>query len=130
MFRKYAKQLLNQHTMEDLRDCAAEFSRKFPGAKPWVGWWMRPAHASMLFPVASGMAVKLWKSLPATTNGAESMHHKIYQMIGRRNPLFYGIAGLVRIGETFERSHIAARRTCCACLSQFLRDSQCVKRWP
>ncbi|KAJ7866174.1 hypothetical protein B0H13DRAFT_1898236 [Mycena leptocephala] len=31
-------------------------------------------------------------------------------MIGRRNTLFYGLAGLVRIGETFERSYNAARK--------------------
>ncbi|KAJ7033591.1 hypothetical protein C8F04DRAFT_1353861 [Mycena alexandri] len=58
----------------------------------------------------SGMARKLWDSLPATTNGAESMHNRIYKMIGRRNTLFYGLEGLIRIAETFERSYDAARR--------------------
>ncbi|KAJ6479417.1 hypothetical protein C8R47DRAFT_1050409, partial [Mycena vitilis] len=108
-FRKLARDLLRQTTMEDLLACANVLTLKFPGAKPWVGWWMRPAHASMLFLVASKMSLVLWKSLPATTNSAESMNHRVYRMIGRRNPLFYGLEGLVRIGETFERSHEAAR---------------------
>ncbi|KAJ6559943.1 hypothetical protein B0H19DRAFT_912372, partial [Mycena capillaripes] len=82
-FRKLAKELLRQKTMKGLRACAAELIQEFPGAKPWVKWWMRPSHASMLFLVASGMALKLWESLPATTNGAEAMHHRIYRMIGR-----------------------------------------------
>ncbi|KAJ7488749.1 hypothetical protein B0H11DRAFT_2405843, partial [Mycena galericulata] len=109
-FRQLAKALLRQKNMKDLRDCAAALVSEFPGAKPWVDWWMRPSHASMLFLVASSMARKLWDSLPATTNSAESMHHRTYKMIGRRNTLFYGLEGLVRIGETFERSYDAARR--------------------
>ncbi|KAJ7634042.1 hypothetical protein B0H17DRAFT_1217322 [Mycena rosella] len=67
-FRKFAKALLGQKTMKGLRACAAALIREFPDAKPWVDWWMRPSHASMLFLVASGMALKLWESLPATTN--------------------------------------------------------------
>ncbi|KAJ7276589.1 hypothetical protein C8J57DRAFT_1713894 [Mycena rebaudengoi] len=109
MFRKFAKALLNQKNMKDLRTCTTEFIEEFPDAKPWVNWWMRPAHASMLFLVASGMTRKLWDSLPSTTNAVESMHHRIYRMIGRRNTLFYGLEGLVRICETFERSYDAAR---------------------
>lgn len=112
-FRKFARELLRQRTMKELRACAAVFIQEFPGAKPWVEWWMRPGHASMLFLVASGMSLKLWESLPATTNSAESMNHKTYRMIGRRNSLFYGMAGLVRMGETFERSYNAARSTFC-----------------
>ncbi|KAJ7034319.1 hypothetical protein C8F04DRAFT_1349629 [Mycena alexandri] len=109
-FRKFAKLLLRQKDLNGLRHCATGLIKEFPGAKPWVDWWMRPSHASMLCQVASGMARKLWDSLPATTNGAESMHNKIYKMIGRRNTLFYGLEGLVRIAETFERSYDAARR--------------------
>ncbi|KAJ7210149.1 hypothetical protein GGX14DRAFT_363843, partial [Mycena pura] len=108
-FRKLAKELLIQRTMKDLSACANALILEFPAAKPWVEWWMRPSHASMLFSVASGMARSLWESLPATTNGAESMHHKTYRMIGRRNALFYGMEGLVRIAETFERKYRAAR---------------------
>ncbi|KAJ6468036.1 hypothetical protein C8R47DRAFT_1056060, partial [Mycena vitilis] len=109
LFRKLAQALLRQRTMEELLACATRLTVEFPGAKPWVEWWMRPAHASMLFLVASQMTLALWKSLPATTNGAESMNHRVYRMIGRRNALFYGLEGLVRIGETFERSYDAAR---------------------
>ncbi|KAJ7763014.1 hypothetical protein B0H16DRAFT_1805867 [Mycena metata] len=109
-FRKFAKLLLRQKDKEGLRRCAAGLVKEFPGAKRWVDWWMRPSHASMLCHVASGMERKLWDSLPATTNGAEAMHNKIYQMIGRRNTLFYGLEGLIRIAETFERSYDAARK--------------------
>ncbi|KAJ7128295.1 hypothetical protein C8R46DRAFT_1235679 [Mycena filopes] len=96
--------------MAGLRKCASAFIADFPGAKPWVNWWMRPSHASMLFPVASDMEQKLWDSLPETTNAGECMHHRAYQMVGRDNSLFYGLAGLVRIGETFERIYDAARK--------------------
>ncbi|KAJ7156737.1 hypothetical protein C8R46DRAFT_1294476 [Mycena filopes] len=109
VFRKYAKKLLRQTDMAGLRDCASAFIADFPGAKPWVNWWMRPSHASMLFPVASDMEQELWDSLPETTNAGECMHHRAYQMVGRDNSLFYGLAGLVRIGETFERIYDAAR---------------------
>lgn len=109
--------------MKGLRACAAEFTREFPGAKPWIDWWMRPSHASMLFLVATGMARKLWDSLPATTNSAESMHHKIYKMIGRGNTLFYGMEGLVRIAETFERRYNAARRKSFASLPDFIQPA-------
>ncbi|KAJ7137255.1 hypothetical protein C8R46DRAFT_969648, partial [Mycena filopes] len=94
VFRKYAKTLLRQTDMAGLRKCASAFIADFPGAKPWVNWWMCPSHASMLFPVASDMEQELWNSLPETTNAGECMHHRAYQMVGRDNSLFYGLAGL------------------------------------
>ncbi|KAJ7196027.1 hypothetical protein GGX14DRAFT_307067, partial [Mycena pura] len=80
-FRKLARELRIQRTMKELSACANALILEFPGAKPWAEWWMRPSHASTLFYVASGMARSLLESLPATTNGAESMHHKTYRMI-------------------------------------------------
>ncbi|KAF8174426.1 hypothetical protein K438DRAFT_2023131 [Mycena galopus ATCC 62051] len=110
LFANFANKLLHQHTLKDLEACARDFSRQFPLAKPWISWWMRPSHLSMLFLVASGMRRKLWNSLPGTTNGGESMHHRFYRMVGRRNQLFYGLEGLVTIGKTFERGYNTARR--------------------
>jgi hypothetical protein len=76
----------------------------------------------MLFIVASGMTHKMWDSLPATTNATESMHHRIYRIIGQRNTLFYRLEGLVCIGETFERSYDAAQ-SMLHLYSAFIRNS-------
>ncbi|KAJ7196708.1 hypothetical protein GGX14DRAFT_318451, partial [Mycena pura] len=109
LFRKYAYRLLKQKDMVALRTCADEFIHMFPLAKPWIEWWMRPTHAPMLFLASVKMSKRLWDSLPATTNAEEAMHERFYRMIGRQNSMFYGMAGLVRSAETFERSYNAAR---------------------
>jgi len=43
-------------------------------------WWMRPAHASMLFHSDKKMDIEIWDSIPKTTNAQEAMHWKIYCM--------------------------------------------------
>ncbi|KAF7315333.1 hypothetical protein MIND_00047900 [Mycena indigotica] len=106
-FKKLTYSLLKADTMDSLNITVAELKRDFPHAKAWVEWWMRPAHAVMLFECARSMHPELWKSLPETTNAEEAMHHRIYRMVGRHLSLNKGIPGLIAIVKTFERQYKA-----------------------
>ncbi|KAJ7048915.1 hypothetical protein C8F01DRAFT_1379362 [Mycena amicta] len=108
-FRHFTDQMLGAKTMDDLNLIVAQFKRAFPHARAWIEWWMRPAHAVMLFDCARVMYPALWKSLPATTNAEEAMHHRIYLMVGRHLPLLKGLKSLIKVADTFERQYNAAR---------------------
>ncbi|KAF7317558.1 hypothetical protein MKEN_00842700 [Mycena kentingensis (nom. inval.)] len=88
---------------------AADIIDDFPLIRPWLAWWMRPEHASMLFPSERIMDNTLFFSLPATTNAEEAMHHRLYSMIKRGNSMMEGLRGLVRAAETFENQYIYAK---------------------
>jgi hypothetical protein len=66
--------LLKCSNSEEFQHHASLIICDFPKLKSWMEWWMRPAHASMLFESERKMDVQIWDSLPKTTNAEEAMH--------------------------------------------------------
>jgi len=65
--------LLGCSNTEEFQHCADLVVRDFPKLKSWMEWWMRPAHASMLFQSERTMDIAIWDSIPKTTNAQEAM---------------------------------------------------------
>ncbi|KAF7295711.1 hypothetical protein MIND_01111500 [Mycena indigotica] len=57
-FKKLTYSLLKADTMDSLNITVAELKRDFPHAKAWVEWWMRPAHAVMLFECVRAVCIQ------------------------------------------------------------------------
>ncbi|KAF7299331.1 hypothetical protein MIND_00882300 [Mycena indigotica] len=108
-FQNRVHELLSCATGNIFRQKAAEIIEDFPRVKPWLLWWMRPEHASMLFRSELAMDTSLFFDLPATTNAEEAMHHRLYSMIKRGNNMFEGLEGLVRAAELLEEKYLHAK---------------------
>ena len=67
---------------------------------PWLAWWTCPEIARMIFSSQREMAQEHVERLPNTTNPEESMHAKIYQLVGRNHELIPGLNGLLQ-GEKY-----------------------------
>ncbi|KAF8075742.1 hypothetical protein FPV67DRAFT_1648897 [Lyophyllum atratum] len=99
--------LLNLPSPAAFRDEAALLARDFPKLNDWVEWWIRPAHASMLFSSERTMDVEIWESIPATTNAEEAMHWKLYSACGRDHAPLEGLNSLWMFAEYYERQYTA-----------------------
>lgn len=58
-------------------------------------WWMRPAHAMMLFESERQMDKDLW----------ESMHWKLYSACGRNHCFLEGLHSLYAVALHYEHIH-------------------------
>ncbi len=86
------------YTTEDMKvfnDTVAEIRTQFPRSKPWLNWWLRPDHASMIFPSQRRMNPLIWDVLPDSTNAEEAMHFKIYMIAGKKHDIIRGLDGLL-----------------------------------
>lgn len=102
-FQGQAHALLDLEDTEKFLNAAHVFMETYPKVIPWLSWWMRPAHASMLFTSERSMAPAIWDSIPDTTNAEEAMHWKLYAAIGKHQSFFQGMEGLFKFTEYFNR---------------------------
>jgi hypothetical protein len=130
IFENYATSLLRCDNIEDLTRIAAQLIKDFPMAKDWMEWWMRPAHATMLFKSARTMAEELWNSIPSesTTNPAESMHMRMYAAVGRDHVLFDGMKKLVDFVNILEAQYTGKSRMC-QMFWRWTRENSLDHRW-
>lgn len=95
--------LLKCSNSEEFQHRASLIIRDFPKLKSWMEWWMRPAHASMLFESERKMDVQIWDSLPKTTNAEEAMHWKLYSACGRDHSFMEGMNALFAVATHYQR---------------------------
>ncbi len=84
----------------DTADCSLIVRKSgltFPKTAPWLNWWLRPDHASMIFPSQRRMDAIVWDTLPDSTNAEEAMHFKIYQLVGKKHDIMPGLDGLLQV---------------------------------
>ncbi|KIM36003.1 hypothetical protein M413DRAFT_32045 [Hebeloma cylindrosporum] len=101
-FTQRALGLLGCSTTDEFQHRAALIVRDFPKLKSWMEWWMRPAHASMLFQLERKMEIEIWDSIPKTTNAQESMHWKFYSMCGRDHSFLEGMYALWAVATYYQ----------------------------
>ena len=102
-FTKRALALLHCSNSDDFNLRANLIVRDFPPLKSWMEWWMRPAHAAMLFESERQMDIEIWESIPKTTNAEEAMHWKLYSGCGRDHGFMEGILSLYKVAEYYQR---------------------------
>lgn len=101
-FKSRTLGLLDVQDATEFLQLASELLNDFPKIGPWLSWWLRPEHASMLFTSHRVMAATTWESIPDTTNAEESMHHKIYSGLERDHTFLDGLEALYRFAEYYE----------------------------
>jgi hypothetical protein len=94
--------LLQAPSSDEFQSRAQLIICDFPKLKSWMEWWMRPAHASMLFKSERVMDVQIWKSLPATNNAEEAMHWKLYSACGRDHQFLEGMNALYAVATHYQ----------------------------
>jgi hypothetical protein len=102
-FTERALGLLKCSSSEEFQHRASLIVRDFPKLKSWMEWWMRPAHATMLFESERNMDVTIWDSLPKTTNAEEAMHWKLYSACGRDHSFMEGMNSLFAVATHYQR---------------------------
>ncbi|KAF5323682.1 hypothetical protein D9619_012867 [Psilocybe cf. subviscida] len=96
------KELLETDDADLFRRQGDALLELFPFAKPWFGWYLRPAHARMLFASKREMDIAIWESIPETTNAEEAMHWKLYSGCGRDHDFLSGIKALQAFAEYYD----------------------------
>ncbi|KAI0737390.1 hypothetical protein C8Q80DRAFT_1125393 [Daedaleopsis nitida] len=107
-FRTLTEDLLSADNLEEFRLTAHDVLNEFPRLAPWLNWWLRDEHASMLFQSHRRMEPILWESVPSTTNAEEAMHFKIYNAVGK-NHNFMEVGTKISYGQQ-ERWKIIAKQ--------------------
>ena len=102
-FVQRALGLLHCSSSDDFHLRANLIIHDFPRLKSWMEWWMRPAHASMLFESERTMDISIWGSIPKTNNAEEAMHWKLYSACGRDHAFMEGMSSLVKVAEYYQR---------------------------
>ena len=102
-FTDRALALLHCSSTDDFNLRANLIIRDFPPLKSWMEWWMRPAHARMLFESECQMDIEIWESIPKTTNAEEVMHWKLYSGCGRDHGFMEGMLSLYKAAEYYQR---------------------------
>jgi hypothetical protein len=102
-FTERALGLLRCSSSDEFQHHAQLIVRDFPKLKSWIEWWMRPAHASMLFESEREMDLQIWESLPCTNNAEEAMHWKLYSACGRDHTFLEGMNALYAVVTHYQR---------------------------
>jgi len=103
-FVQRAVALLSVPTEDEFSLRAKLILRDFPKTASWLNWWIRPAHASMLFEAHRKMDIAIWEAIPVTTNAEEAMHWKLYAAAGRNHSFMEGLRSLYAVATYYERS--------------------------
>jgi hypothetical protein len=109
-FKNRVKALLDASDVATFMSCAEVVIRDFPKTETWLRWWMRDAHAPMLFTSHRKMDPHIWDRMPETTNAEEAMHWKLYSAVGRDLSLMDGLHGLSAVVEYYHRIYTASLR--------------------
>ena len=84
--------------------------RDFPATATWLAWWLRPAHATMLFESRKTMDAQIWESIPDTNNAEEAMHWKLYSAAGKKHLFLNGLNALYAVAVYYARLFNANNR--------------------
>ena len=101
-FVHHTLSLLLVQTKDDFSVRAKLILCDFPKTASWLEWWIRPAHASMLFKAHRKMEIDIWDSIPVTTNAEEAMHWKLYAATGRNHSFLEGLQALYAVAAYYE----------------------------
>lgn len=108
-FKNRVQALQDASTDDDFRVLVKTLLECYPAAKPWLDWWIRHSHATMIFPSQRTMDDKLWNSLPSTTNAEESIHNTLRIATGNRHELLPGLRALHAFAVWGEQTVVAAK---------------------
>jgi len=103
VFVQRAVALVSTSGHDEFTERARLIVRDYPKTLHWLAWWLRPAHASMLFESQRIMDIDIWESIPETTNAEEAMHWKLYAAAGRGHGFFEGSNALYKIAVYYQR---------------------------
>ena len=106
-FVEQAVGLLSCPTDAEFRQQARQIIQDFPKTASWLEWWLRPAHASILFESQRVMDIAIWDSIPDTTNAEEAMHWKLYAAAGKNHTFFEGLRSLRAVSQHYEQLYHA-----------------------
>ena len=102
-FRSLSHTLVHAEDLSSFHAAGQEILRRFPLVTPWLSWWLREEHASMLFQSHRRMEPILWESMPSTTNAEEAMHWKIYKALGTDHHLMDGMRALLAFVRHYDQ---------------------------
>jgi hypothetical protein len=116
VFVEQTVRLVSSPTDEEFIQQARQIIRDFPKTASWLEWWLRPAHASMLFESQRVMDIAIWDTIPESTNAEEAMHWKLYCAAGKNHNFFEGLRSLHAVAMHYEKLYQAR-------LSEWFRNS-------
>lgn len=102
-FVQWAVALVSASSQKEFVERAQLIVRDYPRTLSWLAWWLRPAHASMLFESQRIMDITIWESIPETNNAEEAMNWKLYAATGRDHSFFEGLNALYGISVYYQR---------------------------
>ncbi|KAI0683118.1 hypothetical protein BC835DRAFT_1311235 [Cytidiella melzeri] len=108
-FKARMDTLLDVPDMKSFLAQATSLVKDFPKIAPWLSWWLKEEHASMLFLSQRTMSEFIWDSIPETTNAEEAMHWKLYSAVGRNHTFLEGLQALYKVAEYYQRMVINTR---------------------
>lgn len=114
-FKARVKGLIDATDVAMFQTRAKVIIRDFPKTETWLRWWMRDAHASMLFTSLRKMEPHIWNGMPDTSNAEEAMHWKLYSAVGRDQKLLDGLRGLHAVAAYYHRLFTATLSICYCC---------------
>jgi hypothetical protein len=103
IFIQRASALVSVPTHMEFVEYARLIIRDFPATATWLAWWLRPAHATMLFESQKTMDAQIWDSIPDTNNAEEAMHWKLYSAAGKKHLFFNGLNALYAVAIYYAR---------------------------
>jgi len=103
IFIQRASALVSVPTHMEFVEYARLIIRDFPATATWLAWWLRPAHATMLFESQKTMDAQIWDSIPDTNNAEEAMHWKLYSAAGKKHLFFNGLNALYAVAVYYAR---------------------------
>ncbi|KAI0683221.1 hypothetical protein BC835DRAFT_1296586, partial [Cytidiella melzeri] len=102
-FKSQTNALLEAPDSKTFLELASALLKSFPKVAPWLSWWLKEEHASMLFTSQRKMSEFIWDLIPETTNAEEAMHWKLYSAVGRNHTLLEGLQALSKVADYYQR---------------------------
>ncbi|EIW84332.1 hypothetical protein CONPUDRAFT_142660 [Coniophora puteana RWD-64-598 SS2] len=102
------REMMNTHDHHQFQTMVSQLRERFPKAKSWLDWWLRPEHAALIFESQRKMKPPIWEAIPFSTNASEAMHAQIYRAISNNFALMEGLNGLYALHQYFFRLYVAA----------------------
>lgn len=103
VFVQRAVALVSASSHNEFVERAQLIVQNYPRTLSWLAWWLRPAHASMLFESQRIMDINIWESIPETNNAEEAMNWKLYAATSHDHSFFEGLNALYGIAVYYQR---------------------------
>ncbi|KAE9401742.1 hypothetical protein BT96DRAFT_937764 [Gymnopus androsaceus JB14] len=78
-------------TSEIFASTVHQLQDQFPRIQGWLGWWLRPAISSMIFPSTSSINPLLADKVPSTSNPIEAQHSNLHSAMGKDHDALSGV---------------------------------------